>query len=67
MSEHEITLTIRRVKDEHVAWTVRAVNVLPDLLSLDGSDVACDISVERDRDGVERVHEYLSAPEGYEP
>lgn len=56
---NEVTLYVRGVKDEHVAWTCRALWVLTSLLKLDGTDLEFDLSVERNRDGIERVHEYV--------
>lgn len=56
---HEVTLTISRVKEEHVGWTVNALNVLSGIFHLDGTDVGIDLSVERNRDGVERFAEFI--------
>lgn len=58
--DYEVGLIISGVKEEHVAWTVRALNTLTDFLRLDGTDLRFDLGVERGRDGVERVHEYLN-------
>lgn len=61
---YEITLTLGGVADEHVAWTVRALHHLGQLFKLDGSAIDVRVSVERNRDGVERVYEFLSEGEG---
>lgn len=58
--DYEVGLIISGVKEEHVAWTVRALNTLTDFLRLDGTDLRFDLGVERNQDGVERVHEYLN-------
>ena len=55
----EVTLTLSRVKEEHVGWTINALNALSRIFVLDGTDVGIDLSVEYDRDGVERLAEYL--------
>jgi len=54
---YEITLTVDRVKEEHVAWTLHALNELSMVLK-DGTDVGFVLSVEKDRDGVERFAEF---------
>jgi hypothetical protein len=56
---NEVTLVVRGVKDEHVAWTVRALFLLTGFLKLDGTELDFDMSVERNHDGVERIHEYI--------
>lgn len=60
---YEVSMTVRGVKDENVAWMARAMAILSDMFALDGTDINVDISVERNHDGVERVHDYVGVSE----
>jgi hypothetical protein len=61
---YEITLTVSRVKEEHVSWTVKALEAFSHVLALEGTDIGIDISVEKDRDGVERFAEFYRTKTG---
>lgn len=58
-NSYAVTLEIGRVKEEHIAYTVALMNALSSAFGLDGTDVSVDLSVERNRDGIERVYEYI--------
>lgn len=62
MSEYEISLTVRRVKEEHAAYVAQTLFILSGLFKADGSDVEADLSAERGRDGIERIYDLLGHP-----
>lgn len=59
-----VSLEVSRLKDEHVLWTTKAMRTISELLQLEGTDIGIDISVEKNRDGVERLYEILPGEDG---
>ena len=58
---YEVTITIGQLKVEHVGAALRRLGAAADSLREEGLDVSITQSVERDRDGVERWHEWIDA------
>jgi hypothetical protein len=61
--EHVIEAQVTQVKVEHVGEVLRRLQGVRDSLLNEGLDIGFNFSVERDRDGVERWHEWVD-PEG---
>lgn len=56
---NEISLTVTGIKDEHLNWTIRVLYTMAQVLRLDGTDFEYFLSYQKNRDGIERIHEYL--------
>lgn len=56
-SESVAALEVSRVKEEHIAYTVKVLHAASVILEADGTDLGIFLSV--DTDGFERVHEFL--------
>ena len=56
---YEVQVTIGTLKVEHVGEALRRLQAATESLHEDGLDVQISYSVERDRDGVERWHEWV--------
>jgi len=59
MAEYQVTVSIGRLKVEHVGSALRRLQAAANSLDGEGLDVDIVQSVERDRDGVERWHEWI--------
>lgn len=59
--EYEVTISVTRVKAEHVGEALRRLQAAADSLYNEGQDVGITQSVERDHDGVERWHEWIDS------
>lgn len=56
---YEVTVVVDRLKIEHVGEALRRLQAAADSLDNEGLDVGITFSVEKDRDGVERWHEWV--------
>lgn len=60
---YELTITVSSIKEEHVAYISMLAVALSDAFKADGAERPIDISLERDRDGVERIYEFVVFPD----
>lgn len=58
---YEVTVVVGRLKTEHVGNALRRLQAAAESLRAEGLDVDLTFSVERDRDGVERWHEWIDS------
>lgn len=56
---YEVAVVVDRLKIEHVGEALRRLQAAADSLDNEGLDVGITFSVEKDRDGVERWHEWV--------
>lgn len=57
--EYEVTFTLGQVKVEHVGEVLRRMQAVDHSFNEEGLAVSPTYSVERDRDGVERWHDWI--------